>query len=54
LQIAYQKAYALSINAAIPTRETIVDLIRKAHMQMLSLSSRLPNLEEKAVSSEKP
>ena len=54
LQIAYQKAYALSINAAIPTRETIVDLIRKVHMQMLSLSSRLPNLEEKAVSSEKP
>lgn len=54
LQIAHQKAYALSINAAIPTRETMVDLIRKAHMQMLSLSSRLPNLEEKAVSCEKP
>lgn len=54
LQIAHRGAYALSINAAIPTRETVADLIRKAHMQMLSLSSRLPKLEEKAVSSEKP
>ncbi|MEM3578239.1 MAG: 50S ribosomal protein L10 [Candidatus Bathyarchaeia archaeon] len=54
LQIAHQKAYALAMNAAIPTKETIGDLIRKANMQMLSLSSRLPNLEEKAVSSEKP
>ncbi|MEM3596816.1 MAG: 50S ribosomal protein L10 [Candidatus Bathyarchaeia archaeon] len=54
LQIAHREAHALSINAAIPTRETIADLIRKAHMQMLSLSSRLPNLEEKVVSGEKP
>jgi large subunit ribosomal protein L10 len=54
LQVAHREACALSINATIPTKETIKDLIRKAHMQMLSLSGRLPTLEEKAVSSEKP
>jgi len=54
LQIAHREAYALAMNAAIPTKETVKDLIVKAHMQMLSLSSRLPTLEEKAVSSEKP
>lgn len=54
LQIAKREAYALSLNAAIPTKETIKDLIIKAHMQMLNLSSRLPTLEEKAISSEKP
>ncbi|RJS77569.1 50S ribosomal protein L10, partial [Candidatus Bathyarchaeota archaeon] len=53
LQLAHQEAYALSINAAIPTKETIVDLVRKAHAQMLSLSSRLPSLEEKTESGEK-
>lgn len=53
LQLAYQEAYALSINVAIPTKESIADLIRKAHAQMLSLSSRLPSLEEKAESAEK-
>jgi large subunit ribosomal protein L10 len=47
LQIAHREAYALSVGAAIPTKETIEDLIRKAHAQMLSLSSRLPTLEEK-------
>ncbi|MGB9740173.1 MAG: 50S ribosomal protein L10 [Candidatus Bathyarchaeia archaeon] len=54
LQVAHCEAYALAVNAAIPTKETIKDLIVKVHMQMLSLSSRLPTLEEKAVSSEKP
>jgi len=52
LQIAYQEAHALAMNAAVPTKETIEDLIRKAHAEMLSLSSRLPIVEEKAESSE--
>jgi large subunit ribosomal protein L10 len=46
LQIAHTEAHALSIGAAIPTKETIKDLIRKAYLEMLSLSSRIPNLEE--------
>jgi large subunit ribosomal protein L10 len=54
LQLAHQEACALSINAAIPTKETIIDLIRKAYLEMLSLSTRLPTLEEKAMSAEKP
>jgi len=53
VQIAHQEAYALAINAAVPTKETITDLIRKAHFEMLTLSSRLPTLEEKAVLAEK-
>jgi len=53
IQLAHQQAYTLTLNAAIPTKETIIDLIKKAHMEMLSLSSRLPSLEEKAVSTEK-
>jgi large subunit ribosomal protein L10 len=48
LQIGHRRAYALSINAAVPTKETIADLLRKANAEMLSLSSRLPTLEEKA------
>ena len=52
VQVAHHEAYALAINAAIPTKETIRDLIRKAHLEMLSLSSRLPTLEEKVVSAE--
>lgn len=53
VQIAHQEAYALAINAVVPTKETIADLIGKAHIEMLSLSSRLPTLEEKAVPAEK-
>jgi large subunit ribosomal protein L10 len=53
LQFAQQKAFALAINAAIITKETAADLLRKAHMEMLSLSSRLPTLEEKATPTEK-
>ncbi len=52
LQIANQEAYALAMNAVVPTKETIEDLIRKAHAEMLSLSSRLSTLEEKAEPSE--
>ena len=48
LQIAHREAYALAIGAAISTKETIGDLIRKAHAEMLSLSSRVPTLQEKA------
>ncbi|HEY4675481.1 MAG TPA: 50S ribosomal protein L10 [Candidatus Bathyarchaeia archaeon] len=47
LQIAHREASALSLGAALPTKETIADLLRKAHAEMLSLSSRLPTIEEK-------
>jgi len=50
LQTAHHEAYKLALNASIPTRDTIVDLIRKAHTEMLSLSSRLATVSEKAVS----
>ncbi|MEM2118666.1 MAG: 50S ribosomal protein L10 [Candidatus Bathyarchaeia archaeon] len=53
LQLAHREAYALSINGAVPTKETIADLIRKAHAEMLSLSSRLPTLEQKTEQTEK-
>ena len=49
LQVAHREAYLLSLNSSVPTKETIADLIRKANMEMLSLSSRLPTLEKKAV-----
>lgn len=52
LQVAHREAYLLSLNASAPTKETMADLIRKAHMEMLSLSSRLPTLEEKAAPEE--
>jgi large subunit ribosomal protein L10 len=47
IQFAHQNAYNLAINASILTRETIADLIRKANMEMISLSSRLPKMNEK-------
>jgi large subunit ribosomal protein L10 len=53
LQVAHREAHALSLGAAIPTKATIVDLIRKAHMEMLSLSSRVPTVEEKKAPMEK-
>jgi large subunit ribosomal protein L10 len=53
LQIAHREAYMLSLNAAIPTKETIKDLVRKAHAEMLSLSNRLPALEQKVAPTEK-
>jgi large subunit ribosomal protein L10 len=49
LQTAHQKAYQLALNAGIPTSETIADLLRKAHAEMLSLSARLPSVNEKAM-----
>jgi len=39
VHIAHQEAYALAINAVVSTKETIKDLIRKAHAEMLSLSA---------------
>ncbi|KPV61855.1 MAG: 50S ribosomal protein L10 [Candidatus Bathyarchaeota archaeon BA1] len=38
LQIAHQEAYTMALNASIITHDTIADLIRRAHAQMLSLS----------------
>jgi len=53
IQVAHRQAYALAMNGSIPTKETIVDLIKKAHVEMLSLSSRIPTLEEKTAPTEK-
>jgi large subunit ribosomal protein L10 len=53
VQVAHREAYALSIGAAIPTKETMADLLRKAHFEMVSLSSRLPTVEEKSPPTEK-
>jgi large subunit ribosomal protein L10 len=47
LQVAHKEAYALAIGAAIPMKETIEDLVRRANAEMLSLSSRVPTLQEK-------
>jgi large subunit ribosomal protein L10 len=44
LQDAHQKAYGLALNATVPIKDAIADLIRKAHMEMLSLNS---SVEEK-------
>jgi large subunit ribosomal protein L10 len=38
LQAAHQKAIALSLGAAVPTKDTIADLIRKANAEMESLN----------------
>jgi len=43
VQIAYQEAYILAVNAAISTKETIKDIIRKAHAEMSSISNCLQN-----------
>ena len=41
LQAGQREAYALALSGGIPTRDTIADLIIKAHMEMLSLRSKL-------------
>jgi len=51
LQSAHQEAYRVALNASVPTADTIVDLIRKANAEMLSLSSRMPKVEEKTAPS---
>jgi len=47
IRLAHQNAYNLALNAGIPNRDTVADLIRKANMEMISLSSRLPKMNEK-------
>jgi len=47
LQIAHQKAVALSLGAAVPTKETIGDLIRKAQTEMLSLNNAVEKASNK-------
>jgi hypothetical protein len=48
LQVAQQKAIALSIGAAVPTKETIGDLIRKAQSEMLSLNDVVQKISPKS------
>jgi len=47
VQTAHRKAINLALNASIPTSETVGDLLRKAHLEGLSLSAKLPKVEEK-------
>jgi len=54
IQLAHQNAYNLAFNAGIPNRETIADLLRKANMEMISLSSRLPKMNEKTEQTQSP
>jgi hypothetical protein len=48
LQMAHQKAVALAVSAAIPTKDTIGELIRKANAQMTSLSGAVDKAKPKA------
>ena len=41
LQAGRHEAYALAMNGRVPTSDTIANLVRKAHMEMLSLRSKL-------------
>jgi hypothetical protein len=50
LQTAHRKAFSLALNAGVPTKETVGDLLRKAHSEGLSLNAKLPKTEEKAES----
>ena len=43
---ANQEAYNLAINAEITNKDTIKDLIRKANMEMESLSKKLDKSEK--------
>lgn len=49
LQMAHQKAFRLALNAAVPSPDTISALIGRANAEMLSLSTRLAKVDEKAV-----
>ena len=48
LQTAHQKAIALAVGAAVPTKDTIGDLIRKANAEMASLNSVVEKAQPKA------
>ena len=49
LQMVHQEAYRLALNAGVPNPDTMPALIRRAHAEMLSLSTRLAKVDEKAV-----
>jgi large subunit ribosomal protein L10 len=44
LQRAYHEAYGLAMTAGLYSRDTIADIIRKAHIEMLSLQSKCQSL----------
>jgi len=48
LSLAHQKAVALSVSAAVPTKETIGDIIRKANAEMDSLNKAVEKAKPKA------
>ncbi len=49
LQMAHQDAFRLALNAAaVPNTDTISALIRRAHAEVLSLSTRLAKVDERA------
>jgi large subunit ribosomal protein L10 len=47
LRLGQQEAYGLALNAGVLNPDTIADLLRKAHMEMVSLSARLDEVEKK-------
>ncbi|HDQ06370.1 MAG TPA: 50S ribosomal protein L10 [Candidatus Bathyarchaeota archaeon] len=51
LSLAHQKAAGLALSAGIINKDTIEDLIRKANMEMLSLSEKLDEAEKKGAPS---
>ncbi|MCW4010138.1 MAG: 50S ribosomal protein L10 [Candidatus Bathyarchaeota archaeon] len=48
LQVAHQKATALSVSAGIVTKDTIADLIRRANAEMASLNNAVEQAKPKA------
>jgi large subunit ribosomal protein L10 len=48
LQLALKDARGLSINACIPTSDTMPALLQKAHLEMLSLSTRITPINERS------
>jgi large subunit ribosomal protein L10 len=51
VKLAHQNASSLAINAGIINKDTIADLIRKANMEMMSLSEKLDEAENKDATS---
>jgi large subunit ribosomal protein L10 len=51
VKLAHQNASSLAINAGIINKDTIVDLIQKANMEMMSLSEKLDEAENKDATS---
>lgn len=51
LKLAHQNASSLAINAGIINKDTVADLIRKANMEMMSLSEKLDEAENKDATS---